>query len=56
MVLYLVLEKKLVSAYEDLPQPLEHLRPVDHLMANELPTDEEKDLGTGRVVEWVTTQ
>lgn len=45
-VTYLVPEEELVPADEDLPQPLEDLCAVDHLVANQLLTDEEEDLGT----------
>lgn len=44
---HLVLEQKLVPADEDLPQPLQNVRPVDHLLAGQPAADQEEDLRTG---------
>lgn len=43
---HLVPEEELVPADEDLPQPLKDLCTVDHLVSNQLLTDEEEHLGT----------
>lgn len=53
---HLVPEEELVPADEDLPQPLEDLCAVDHLVANELLADEEEDLGAERCTQPVSIQ
>lgn len=44
---HLVLEQELVPADEDLPQPLQDVGPVHHLLAGQSTADEEEDLRAG---------
>lgn len=46
-VLHLVLEQKLVPADEDLPQPLQDVGPIHHLLAGQSTADEKEDLRAG---------